>query len=259
MPESSDTAETAETLGSTEFRTGSGRICLDFIRTLRWRGTGDALEELATPEALVAWIELVGPFDADTEISRPTPGTLRAAQETREAVYSLLKAARTTTPQAARPKHAPCSTRQRLRRPRTPSSPRTARSPTQPRTRSPRPSPSSRAMPWTWRPLRYFPASATAPARPAAPGSSTRPAQEPGAGVRWTAAATRPRRAHGAAGTRTPGDDPRAPPGVRPPHRRAPRDQPGAPRTAAAEKQAAHGFPRGRRTSPARRPPPRPR
>jgi len=103
MPESSDTAETAETPGSTEFRTGSGRICLDFIRTLRWRGTGDALEELATPEALVAWIELVGPFDADTEISTPTPGTLRAAQETREAVYSLLKAARTTTPASCPP------------------------------------------------------------------------------------------------------------------------------------------------------------
>ena len=38
-----------------DFRTGSGRICLDFIRTLRWRGSDEETEELDTPEALRAW------------------------------------------------------------------------------------------------------------------------------------------------------------------------------------------------------------
>lgn len=86
-----------------EFRSGSGRLCLDFIRTLRWRGTDEALDELATPEALAAWIAQLGPYGADTEIvdelllHAPTPRTVRAARETREAVYSLLKAARATT------------------------------------------------------------------------------------------------------------------------------------------------------------------
>jgi predicted RNA-binding Zn ribbon-like protein len=80
-----------------EFRTGSGRLCLDFIRTLRWRGTDAATEELATPEALAAWVRLLGPYDADVVIPRPTPRVLRTAQQTREAVYELLKAARTTS------------------------------------------------------------------------------------------------------------------------------------------------------------------
>jgi predicted RNA-binding Zn ribbon-like protein len=81
-----------------EFRTGSGRLCLDFIRTLRWRGTEEAAEELATPEALIAWIGQLGPYTAETDLPTPTPRTLRTAQEAREAVYSLLKAARATTP-----------------------------------------------------------------------------------------------------------------------------------------------------------------
>lgn len=80
----------------TEFRTGSGRLSLDFIRTLRWRGTDGAFEELATPEALVAWTRQLGPYDED--IPMPTAHELRAAQETREAVYALLKAARATSP-----------------------------------------------------------------------------------------------------------------------------------------------------------------
>ncbi|MEZ0107980.1 putative RNA-binding Zn ribbon-like protein [Catenulispora sp. EB89] len=82
---------------ATEFRTGSGRLSLDFIRTLRWRGTDGAFEELATPETLVAWIRQLGPYDEDLAIAAPTPRTLHAAQETREAVYALLKAARATT------------------------------------------------------------------------------------------------------------------------------------------------------------------
>ncbi|MEY9890488.1 putative RNA-binding Zn ribbon-like protein [Catenulispora sp. MAP5-51] len=84
--------------GMSEFRTGSGRLSLDFIRTLRWRGTEGAVEELATPEDLVAWIRLLGPFDADIAITAPPPATLRLARQTREAVYALLKAARATSP-----------------------------------------------------------------------------------------------------------------------------------------------------------------
>jgi predicted RNA-binding Zn ribbon-like protein len=89
-----------------EFRTGSGRLCLDFLRTLRWRGTDGAVEELATPEALIAWVRLLGPYAPDAALAAPTLHTLRAAQEIREAVHALLTAARTTSaadcPAAAR-------------------------------------------------------------------------------------------------------------------------------------------------------------
>ncbi|WP_194892334.1 CGNR zinc finger domain-containing protein [Catenulispora pinisilvae] len=80
------------------FRTGSGRLCLDFIRTLRWRDTPQALEELTTPEALAAWVRQLGPYDRAQPIATPTARTLATAQETREAVHALLAAARTTTP-----------------------------------------------------------------------------------------------------------------------------------------------------------------
>jgi predicted RNA-binding Zn ribbon-like protein len=46
------------------FRHGSGRISLDFIRTLRHRGTPDAAEELPDARALVAWITQFGPCPA---------------------------------------------------------------------------------------------------------------------------------------------------------------------------------------------------
>lgn len=79
-----------------DFRTGSGRICLDFIRTLRWRGSDEETEELDTPEALRAWAAQLGPYPPDAAVPMPPPRTLRAARETREAVYQLLRAARTT-------------------------------------------------------------------------------------------------------------------------------------------------------------------
>ena len=46
------------------FRHGSGRISLDFIRTLRHRGTPDAAEELPDARALAAWITQFGPCPA---------------------------------------------------------------------------------------------------------------------------------------------------------------------------------------------------
>lgn len=81
-----------------DFRTGSGRISLDFIRTLRWRGSAEEAEELDTPEALAAWTSQLGPYSPDAAVPLPPPRLLRTARETREAVYALLKAARTTGP-----------------------------------------------------------------------------------------------------------------------------------------------------------------
>jgi predicted RNA-binding Zn ribbon-like protein len=80
-----------------DFRTGAGRISLDFIRTLRWRGSAEELEELDTPEALSAWVTQLGPYSSDAGIPTPATRTLRAARDVREAVYALLKAARTTS------------------------------------------------------------------------------------------------------------------------------------------------------------------
>ena len=80
-----------------DFRSGSGRLSLDFIRTLRRRGSAAEVEELGTPRALGAWAAQFGPYSPGTTVPEPPPRTLRAARETREAVYALLKAARTTS------------------------------------------------------------------------------------------------------------------------------------------------------------------
>ncbi|GAA2052516.1 ABATE domain-containing protein [Catenulispora yoronensis] len=80
----------------TDFRTGSGRVCLDFIRTLRWRGSADEVEELDTAEALGAWVAQLGPYSPGAAVPVPPPRTVLAARRTREAVHTLLKAARTT-------------------------------------------------------------------------------------------------------------------------------------------------------------------
>ncbi|WP_381562412.1 CGNR zinc finger domain-containing protein [Streptomyces eurythermus] len=75
------------------FRQGSGRLCLDFARTLRLRGTAEAVEELPDTEALAAWVRQCGPCPAGA--GDVTPGLVRAAQEVREAVHRLIVAART--------------------------------------------------------------------------------------------------------------------------------------------------------------------
>jgi predicted RNA-binding Zn ribbon-like protein len=72
------------------FRQGSGRICLDFIRTLRNRGTPHAVEELSGPDALVAWVGQCGPVVADSAAS----ADVAAARALREAVVALVSAAR---------------------------------------------------------------------------------------------------------------------------------------------------------------------
>ncbi|MFB9410697.1 CGNR zinc finger domain-containing protein [Dactylosporangium matsuzakiense] len=83
------------------FRQGAGRLCLDFTRTLRARGTDHAVEELTDGPALSAWVGQCGPV-------APVPGSVvpepivRDAQQLREAVYALVEAARSAGgPEAA--------------------------------------------------------------------------------------------------------------------------------------------------------------
>jgi predicted RNA-binding Zn ribbon-like protein len=85
------------------FRSGSGRLCLDFMRTLRLRGTDEETEELGTPEALAAWVAQLGPYPAGTAVPAPAPDVLRRAHAVREAVYALLTAARTPAGPASCP------------------------------------------------------------------------------------------------------------------------------------------------------------
>ncbi|MFF3446646.1 CGNR zinc finger domain-containing protein [Streptomyces sp. NPDC002667] len=76
------------------FRSGAGRLCLDFMRTLRLRGSGDATEELATVQDLADWVAQLGPYPADLSIPVPPAAVLVRARELREAVHTLLTAAR---------------------------------------------------------------------------------------------------------------------------------------------------------------------
>ncbi|MGX1543070.1 CGNR zinc finger domain-containing protein [Streptomyces adustus] len=76
------------------FRSGAGRICLDFMRTLRLRGLDGATEELDSADALVAWVVQLGPYPDGVAISAPTSAVLREARAVREAVHALLTAAR---------------------------------------------------------------------------------------------------------------------------------------------------------------------
>ncbi|MFD9128110.1 CGNR zinc finger domain-containing protein [Kitasatospora sp. NPDC059571] len=85
---------TSATAPPRRFRTGSGRICLDYLRTLRLRGSADAAEELDGPEALADWVRQLGPYAAGAAVPAPAPDTLEAARELREAVHALLTAAR---------------------------------------------------------------------------------------------------------------------------------------------------------------------
>ncbi|MFI1363751.1 CGNR zinc finger domain-containing protein [Streptomyces griseochromogenes] len=74
------------------FRQGAGRPCLDFLRTLRHRGTSGAVEELPDAESLAAWARQCGPCpaapgDADHAL-------VHTAQELREAIHRLIGSAR---------------------------------------------------------------------------------------------------------------------------------------------------------------------
>ncbi|MET7987637.1 MULTISPECIES: ABATE domain-containing protein [unclassified Streptomyces] len=76
------------------FRSGAGRLCLDFMRTLRLRGTDDATEELATAQDLADWVAQLGPYPADVVIPVPMAAVLDRARALREAVHVLLTVAR---------------------------------------------------------------------------------------------------------------------------------------------------------------------
>ncbi|WP_329044754.1 CGNR zinc finger domain-containing protein [Amycolatopsis sp. NBC_01488] len=67
------------------FRAGAGRLCLDFVRTLRYRGTPEEREELPDAAAWGAWIDQLGPFAAPVH-----PASAADAQVLREAIYELL-------------------------------------------------------------------------------------------------------------------------------------------------------------------------
>ncbi len=72
------------------FRQGAGRLCLDFVRTLRHRGSPDVVEELPDAEALLAWVRQCGPCAEAT--GHPDAAD---ARELREAVHTLITDART--------------------------------------------------------------------------------------------------------------------------------------------------------------------
>ncbi|MFF0271687.1 CGNR zinc finger domain-containing protein [Kribbella sp. NPDC004536] len=77
------------------FRQGAGRLCLDFVRTLRLRGTPEVAEELTDGAALAAWVTQLGPIPAKA-VRVPAQTRVGQAQALRESVYELLAAARTT-------------------------------------------------------------------------------------------------------------------------------------------------------------------
>jgi predicted RNA-binding Zn ribbon-like protein len=81
------------------FRSGAGRLCLDFVRTLRYRGRPDVEEELATVARLTEWVALLGPCQPG-ESSDATGVSIDAARRLREAVYALLVAS--TGPEGTR-------------------------------------------------------------------------------------------------------------------------------------------------------------
>ncbi len=74
---------------SMRFCAGAGRLCLDFSRTLRHRGTSKATEELPDAAALTAWIDQFGPCE------EPGTGDAEEARALREAIFTLISSART--------------------------------------------------------------------------------------------------------------------------------------------------------------------
>jgi predicted RNA-binding Zn ribbon-like protein len=74
------------------FRQGAGRLCLDFVRTLRYRGTPEVTEELTDPEALAAWVAQCGPFGGTGRVPLPARAAVDEARALREAVHALVMA-----------------------------------------------------------------------------------------------------------------------------------------------------------------------
>ncbi|SFF13361.1 Conserved protein containing a Zn-ribbon-like motif, possibly RNA-binding [Actinacidiphila alni] len=85
--------DTDVTAPPARFREGAGRLCLDYLRTLRYRGTPAVTEELTDPAALAAWVRQCGPCADVPAGSVPSPDGLREARALREAVYALVTVA----------------------------------------------------------------------------------------------------------------------------------------------------------------------
>ena len=77
--------------GTPCFREGAGRVCLDFTRTLRYRGRPGETEELPDQAALAAWLRQFGP---ELPERVPTTAQLALARRLREAVHQVVTAAR---------------------------------------------------------------------------------------------------------------------------------------------------------------------
>jgi predicted RNA-binding Zn ribbon-like protein len=82
----------SERIDEPRFRDGAGRVCLDFIRTLRYRGAATAVEELADPSALASWIQQFGPGAGP--FASVDNGQVERARELREAIYELIRSVR---------------------------------------------------------------------------------------------------------------------------------------------------------------------
>lgn len=89
-----------DSLDGLRFRQGAGRLCLDFVRTLRYRGLPDQREELPDVDALAAWLAQFGPELGQV---RPSKAQVREAQRLREAVYELVLAATLSSSRDCRP------------------------------------------------------------------------------------------------------------------------------------------------------------
>ena len=76
------------------FREGSGRICLDYVRTLRHRGSPAEAEELTDPAALTAWVVQFSPWDRVA--ATPDIHAVESARTLREAIFRVVDLARTT-------------------------------------------------------------------------------------------------------------------------------------------------------------------
>jgi predicted RNA-binding Zn ribbon-like protein len=77
--------------GARSFRHGAGRICLDFIRTLRYRGRAGEAEELGNEAALADWLTQFGPAKQER---LPAASELAESRRLREAIHELITTAR---------------------------------------------------------------------------------------------------------------------------------------------------------------------
>ncbi|WP_433600216.1 ABATE domain-containing protein [Nocardia sp. CA-135953] len=75
-------------------REGSGRICLDYVRTLRHRGSPAEAEELTDPAALTAWLCNSDPGTGSPR--QPDIHAVESARTLRAAVFRVVDLARTT-------------------------------------------------------------------------------------------------------------------------------------------------------------------